>query len=319
MEIKWLPYLPIYVALCEEKSIAGAARRLSCSNAHVSRQLRQLEALLSVQLIHRTTRQFNLTYDGVEFYKQAKHLLESAEVINEKLCLSENAAGKLRVAASASFGSLLLTEPLVEFYRTYPDIKIEVIFTETPFDLIEAGFDVAFFLTDTPPEGYVGHRLGSLDCKPYAHQQYVKQHGQITHPNELHTLTHILYKNTDLTLDHWTFHHATGNEKADIKLTGGFSVNLVSSMVDAMVNGCGVAMLDEFALSKLPQTERQQVVQLLPEWQTSAILPLYILYPKRQNLPKRTRLFVEFFRNSLEHILPQAQKKKDAQSRERLS
>ncbi|MCV5926247.1 LysR family transcriptional regulator, partial [Escherichia coli] len=59
-----------------------AAKRLNCSNAHVSRQLKQLEEILSVQLIQRTTRQFNLTYDGLRFYQQVKQLLEGAEQIN---------------------------------------------------------------------------------------------------------------------------------------------------------------------------------------------------------------------------------------------
>ncbi|PSV48172.1 LysR family transcriptional regulator [Photobacterium indicum] len=302
MEIKWLHYIPIYIALCEEKSIAGAAKKLNCSNAHVSRQLRQLEDILSVQLIQRTTRQFNLTYDGVEFYKQVKYLLESAEAINEKLCSTENVAGKLRVAASASFGAMLLTEPLAEFYRTYPEIEIEVIFTESPLDLIESGFDVAFYLTDSPPEGYVGHYLRSLHCKPFAHKSYIKEQGEIAHPSELGKLSHILYRNTEFALDNWKFLNKKSKEDVHIKLHGTFSVNLVASMVDAMLSGCGVAMLDEFALSKLSLATRKEVVQLVPNWKTSPILPLYILYPKRQHLPKRTKLFVEFFRNHLNGI-----------------
>lgn len=302
MEIKWLHYVPTYIAICEEKSIAGAASRLNCSNAHVSRQLRQLEDILSVQLIQRTTRQFNLTYDGIEFYKQVKHLLENAEVINEKLCSTENLAGKLRVAASASFGGILLTEPLADFSRAYPKINIEVIFTETPLDLIESGFDVAFYLTDSPPEGYVGHYLRSLHCKPFAHETYIREHGKITHPTELAKFSHILYKNTEFTLENWTFLNKTSKEELLIKLNGVFSVNLVASMVDAMLSGCGVAMLDELALSKLPQAKRKEVIQLVPDWETSPILPLYILYPKRQHLPKRTKLFVEFFRNHLKGV-----------------
>ncbi|GAM68015.1 transcriptional regulator [Vibrio sp. JCM 19236] len=63
---------PLYIALCEEKSIAKAANKLSCSNAHASRQLKQLEDILKVQLIQRTTRQFNLTYDGLAFYQKVK-------------------------------------------------------------------------------------------------------------------------------------------------------------------------------------------------------------------------------------------------------
>lgn len=299
MEIKWLHYVPIYVALCEEKSIAGAAQRLGCSNAHVSRQLRQLEELVSVQLIQRTTRQFNLTYDGVEFYKQVKQLLESAESINDTLCSKEKVVGKLRIAASASFGSILLTEHLAAFSQVYPELDIEIIYTETPLDLIESGFDVAFFLTDSPPEGYVGHYLRSLHCRPFAHQSYVEKYGEIEHPVELAQYRHILYKNTEFTLDRWVFANKQTKEEAHTKLRGNFSVNLVSSMVDAMLNGCGVAMLDELALSKLSENQRSEVVDLLPNWETNRILPLYILYPKRLHLPKRTKLFVEFFRDRL--------------------
>lgn len=299
MEIKWLHYVPIYVALCEEKSIAGAAQRLGCSNAHVSRQLRQLEDMVSVQLIHRTTRQFNLTYDGIKFYQQVKQLLESAESINDTLCSAERVAGKLRIAASASFGSIQLTEHLAVFSRSYPELDIEVIYTETPLDLIESGFDVAFFLTDSPPEGYVGHYLRSLYCRPFAHQSYVEKHGVIEHPSELDRYSHVLYKNTEFTLDRWVFVHKQTKEDTSIKLHGKFSINLVSSMVDAMLSGCGVAMLDEFALSTLSVSQRDEVVDLLTHWETNAILPLYILYPKRQHLPKRTKLFVEFFRDRL--------------------
>ncbi|MGF1787869.1 LysR family transcriptional regulator [Photobacterium swingsii] len=302
MEIKWLPYIPTYIALCEEKSIAGAANRLGCSNAHASRQLRQLEDILSVQLIQRTTRQFNLTHDGINFYKQVKSLFEKAENINESLCDTDQIAGKLRVAASASFGSLILTEPLAELSRHYPELDIEVIFTEKPLDLIESGFDVAFYLTETPPEGYVGHFLRARYCKPFAHKRYIEEHGGISHPTELVKYRHILYRNTEFTLDKWTFTSENAKEAVKVKLQSAFSVNLVGAMVDAMMCGTGVAMLDEFALSKLSTSQRKNLVQLLPQWQTDPILPLYILYPKREHLPKRTKLLVEYFKEHLQSV-----------------
>lgn len=304
MEIKWLNYIPTYIALCEEKSVAGAAQKLNCSNAHVSRQLRQLEDILSVQLIQRTTRRFNLTYDGVEFYRQVKCLFEDAEIINEKLCSTENITGKLRVAASASFGSLLLNELLAKFCPLYPELEIEVIYTESPLDLIECGFDVAFYFTDSPPEGYVGHYLRSLHCRPFAHKVYVKEQGEITHPSELSKYNHIIYKNTEFTLNKWTFFNKKSDEHIHINLPGTISFNLVASMVDVMLSGCGVAMLDDFALSKLSKAQREEVIQLVPGWETSPILPLYILYPKRQYLPRRTKLFIEFCRSQLNSIRP---------------
>lgn len=75
------------------------------------------------------------------------------------------------------------------------------------------------------------------------------------------------------------------------------SFNLVQSMLDATLAGCGVAMLDEFALAKLKPAQKEQLVILLPEWQTDPVLPLYLLYPKREHLPRRTRAFIDHFRN----------------------
>ncbi|MCQ8200306.1 LysR family transcriptional regulator, partial [Vibrio parahaemolyticus] len=100
----------------------------------VSRQQKQLEDILSVQLIQRTTRQFNLTYAGLRCYQQVKQLLEGAEQINEQVMANEIVSGKLRLAASASFGAALLSQTLIEFRLQHPQVSVEVIFTEAPLD-----------------------------------------------------------------------------------------------------------------------------------------------------------------------------------------
>lgn len=78
--------------------------------------------------------------------------MEGAEQINEQVMESDRIAGHLRIAASASFGAALLNRALIEFRQSYPEVTFEVIFSETPLDLIESGFDVAFFFTNNPPE-----------------------------------------------------------------------------------------------------------------------------------------------------------------------
>ena len=85
-------------------------------------------------------------------------------------------------------------------------------------------------------------------------------------------------------------------QKVSVVLQSVLSFNLVQPVLEAIFAGCGVAMLDEFALEKLSAEERSQLESLLPEWQTDAILPLYILYPKREHLPKRTQVFIEYFK-----------------------
>ncbi|AQS36057.1 transcriptional regulator [Shewanella psychrophila] len=299
MEINWLGYLPLYIQLCEERSIAATAKRLDCSTAHVSRQLVKLETLLNKQLIHRTTRQFVVTADGQEFYRNAKALMEHAEEIDSKIFDSEATRGKVKISASASFGASRLSAILTEFSKQHPQIELEISFTEQPIDLIEAGFDLAVYLTDTPADGYVGHKLKSIICAAYAHENYIKANGYILHPSELAAYNHIIYKSEILNLDSWQFVQTKTNEIFNAKLTGNFKTNMLPSMVEAMLAGCGVAMLADFALDKLTEDERSSIIRLLPEWTTTGVLPLYILYPKRKHLPKRTSLLIEHLKKRL--------------------
>lgn len=321
METNWLNYLPLYIQLCEERSIAATAKRLGCSNAHVSRQLVKIESLLNKQLIHRTTRKFVITADGQAFYRNAKALMEHADEVESRVFDSEFIAGKIRVSASASFGATRLSALLAQFSQQYPEIELELAFTEQPVDLIEQSFDLAVYLTDTPDDAYVGHKLKPVTCVPYAHKQYIEQHGEITHPNQLDNYNHIIYKSDILTLDSWQFvrrfesHNSeilsserhgsernsteSKNEICKVELSGNFKTNLIPSMVEAMLAGCGVAMLADFALDKLTKAERGSLVSLLPNWSTTGILPLYILYPRRKHLPKRTSLLVEFLKAEL--------------------
>ncbi len=272
------------------------SEKLRCSNAHASRQLRQLEEILSVQLIQRTTRQFNLTYDGLRFYQQVKGLMDGAEQINEQVMESDRVAGHLRIAASASFGACVI-EPSID--RVSPVISG----SDVRSDLLRNAFGsywvwlwCGVFFTNNPPEGYIGHHLRSLHCKPFAHKAYLSNKPSITAPEDLYLLDHIVYRNEELNLDTWHFHHMETKQKVSVVLQSVLSFNLVQSMLEATLAGCGVAMLDEFALEKLSGEERSQLIPLLPEWQTDAILPLYILYPKREHLPKRTQAFIEHFK-----------------------
>ncbi|WP_419206950.1 hypothetical protein ACN08N_20560 [Photobacterium leiognathi subsp. mandapamensis] len=80
------------------------------------------------------------------------------------------------------------------------------------------------------------------------------------------------------------------------------SFSLVTVMTEAMIKGCGIAMLDEIALSHLDSDKRTHIINILPDWFTPNRLPLYILYPKRKHLAQRTSLFVNFIRQQFEKI-----------------
>ncbi|MHA2799753.1 LysR family transcriptional regulator [Vibrio harveyi] len=297
MEIIWLKYIPTYVALCEELSIQKAAARMGCSNAHVSRQLHKLEEIFSSQLIHRTTRKFVLTRDGKDLYKYAIKLLEYSRDIDQQFKDSDNKKGNVSIALSGSFGVDFITPYLLKFNNLYPDIKLDIFFSEDITELIDKNHDLTICITNEPPESCIGIKVGELKCIPYAHKDYVNTHGLAAHPKELSNYEHIVYQHRYATLDSWTFVHKTSKEKIDISLETDLSVNFVPTMVKAVNSCCGVAMLDNFAISKL--SNKENLVNILPNWETESNLPVYILYQRKTHLPIRVSLLKDYLKEAL--------------------
>jgi DNA-binding transcriptional LysR family regulator len=72
-------HLRAFVAVAEEESFTYAALRLRITQPALSRTVQQLESILSVQLIRRTSKSFGLTEAGALFLDHAKTTLSSLD------------------------------------------------------------------------------------------------------------------------------------------------------------------------------------------------------------------------------------------------
>ncbi|MBG1266579.1 LysR family transcriptional regulator [Nostoc sp. WHI] len=73
MEFRQLHY---FLIIAEELSFSQAGRRLNMAQPQFTRQIRQLEQELGVQLFVRTRRRVELTEVGNVFVKEARRILE---------------------------------------------------------------------------------------------------------------------------------------------------------------------------------------------------------------------------------------------------
>ena len=71
--------IAMFLAVVKHQSFAGAARELGFTGPALSKQVQALEDHLGVRLLHRTTRQVNLTEEGAIYYERARKALEDLD------------------------------------------------------------------------------------------------------------------------------------------------------------------------------------------------------------------------------------------------
>ncbi|TDN61100.1 LysR family transcriptional regulator [Paraburkholderia sp. BL10I2N1] len=119
--------LRLFIAVCEEGTIARAAEREFIAPSAVSKRLADLEALVDVALLSRGQRGVRATAAGIAFLKHARIVLRSYERLQAELGeYAAGASGHVRVLANVSSMVEFLPEALSVFLNANPQIRVDV-------------------------------------------------------------------------------------------------------------------------------------------------------------------------------------------------
>jgi DNA-binding transcriptional LysR family regulator len=149
MELRHLRY---FVAVAEECHFGRAAERLHMAQPPLSQQIRQLEAELGVELLHRTTRKVSLTAAGARYLERARAVLAAVEHAGEEV--GRVAAGEIGRVAIGFIGSAtyaLLPQLARQLREEFPDInfdfKGEMLTPDQTVALHDGTIDIALMRT----------------------------------------------------------------------------------------------------------------------------------------------------------------------------
>jgi DNA-binding transcriptional LysR family regulator len=287
--------LDVFVRVSESRSFTAAGQQLGISASAVSKTIARLEERLSVRLFHRSTRTVNLTPEGALFLERCRRILsEVKEAEAELLQTRGTPQGKLR-SSLPSLGTLFMPK-LGDFKRRYPEIELDIDYSDRLVDVIEEGFD-AVIRSGTPSDSrLVARRLGTCRKVFVGAPGYFSKVGMPRKPEDLtsHARLHYRFPSTGK-LDVWPLGDKT-------EMIPERPASMVTNTLDPQVcfaeQGLGIAYLPEIAVRR--QLEQGSLVTVLDDYDRENMV-FHVLWPSGRHLSVKIRLFVDFVTS---HLFP---------------
>jgi LysR family hca operon transcriptional activator len=135
MELRHLRY---FVAVADELSFTKGAEKLRIAQPSLTRQIRDLEEELGVQLLDRTKKRVLLTRQGAFFLQGAKRLLGySAEIVQSVHDLDRKTSAMINIGYVPNPFHRVLPATLTEFEKKFQEISIN-LFGMSPLEQVSA-------------------------------------------------------------------------------------------------------------------------------------------------------------------------------------
>src|SRR5712664_519902 len=194
--------LAMFAKVAEEGSFAAAATAMGVSVATVSRAVTRLEERLGGRLFNRTSRRLALTDYGHTLAERATRIYAEAEEAEDFAReTSSRPRGLVKLAAPLSFGARWVAPLLPEFFRTYPDISVDLHLTDAHADLIGDGFDAALRIAIMEDSSLVARLIALVRRFVVASPTYLSRYGRPQHPHDLGAHQCLTYANRNKRAD----------------------------------------------------------------------------------------------------------------------
>jgi len=278
-----------FLAVVNDGSFVGGARKLMISPALASKYIGELEQRLGVRLLNRTTRSLSVTELGEEYYDRCRYVLETFdEMENVTKAGSKEPQGDLKLTAPAAFGERYLVRAIAAFRSEYPGICVDLDISDQRIDLVSQGIDLAIRDGALEDSSLVCKRLLPAYNAICATPEYLRKNGTPTHPLEMEKHACILDANMG-NRHYWPMHF--DGRQQNVPVSGGLAVNSLNAIHAYVLAGAGIAKLPEYCVRDDLRTGRLE--EILKAFATSH-QAIYAIYPHSKYLPSKVRHFIDF-------------------------
>jgi DNA-binding transcriptional LysR family regulator len=292
-----------FIKIVEAGSITAAAEALDVSQPSMVRTLAALERDLGARLLNRTTRRMSLTDEGREYYERSRQIIAAVEDAQQSLSARRaTPRGRLRIAASVSFGRTFVAPVVNEFLAEHPEMNIELLLLDRVVDLVEEGMDVAVRVAKLPDSSMVAHSIGEVQRVVVASPALIKRSGLPKTPVDLRNRRCVSFTSV-VSPSHWSF--GEGRKQIQVPVTNALVTNQVDVGVKACVQGAGFGRFLSYHV--LEEINAARLTRILKKFEGESI-PVSILYPSARHQSPNVRAFVAFAQPLLKERLQRLHK-----------
>jgi DNA-binding transcriptional LysR family regulator len=285
--------LKAFAAVARHRSFQRAADELGVSRSSLSHAVRAFEQRLGVRLLHRTTRSVATTEVGEALLQRLNPLLQALDAtLDEVRHGQDTVAGTLRINTGTGAARWLLEHVAPPFLQRYPHVTLDIVSEGRLVDIIAEGFDAGVRLAESVPKDMVAVPFGgALRFVAVASPAYVAVAGHPDSPEDLHAHRCIRQRLPSGKRYRWEF--AKGRRELAIDVPGALSLDDSALMVDAAINGLGIAYVPEpFARAAL---DDGRLVLLLEDW-SPPTEGLCLYYASWRQVPAPLKAFITVLR-----------------------
>ena len=178
----------IFAAVVEVGTMTGAAKALGMTPSAVSQHIGQLESLLGLTLLHRSTRRLSLTEAGEVVWQGCQSLQQTLNQTELRLSeVRDSLLGEVRITAPVGMAGQPLALALSPLLQAHPGLCIQIIADDEKRDLIAERIDVALRVGTLPDSTLVARKLGQTRMLLCAAPAYLARKGTPRTPADLAT------------------------------------------------------------------------------------------------------------------------------------
>ena len=283
-----LDAMHLFVRVAELGSFAAVAQQLGLARSVVTRQIAALETHLGVKLMARSTRRLALTSGGTAYLEKCRvilNLVEAAEtgVAEERL----TPRGNIRISLPLSYGMKRLAPILLDFSQRYPEVSLDMDFSDRRVNLIEEGIDLSIRITRRLESGDVARKIGTGRMLVVAAPEYLARHGRPEKPADLANHVCLGYTNAGNS-QVWQFMVDDALENFTIRSR--LNANNGDVLTEATAQGLGISCQPDFIADSFLAAGR--IEEILADFPMPE-LGIYAMLPSNRHVPHRVRVLMD--------------------------